>query len=183
VQPEQYHEVATSRGFEWLGPYTGRTEDVTWWLCPYGHRWDATYHDVSQSSGCSTCSISKGEKRMIEVCNIWGIRKENEAFFDKCKSKIALRFDLFVPRIGKEHNGFLFEFQGPHHYEPTDYAGKGPEWAQSHYEGTLRRDELKRAFSTAENFRLTEIHYDNFDNIEEIILEAIGDENIGGIYD
>lgn len=310
IPPQDYHDLAQERGFEWLEPYTGRVTDKTRWRCPEGHEWDALYDSVRRGSGCPKCagrlhlvkwpsseimaiyteanvelleslpkkttdtpltkcleckhkwnpyffdlqqgagcpkcagqipinqrsaneimaiydranvkllgalpknsadtplvkclecghkwspryynmysgkgcpkcagSIYKGETRMLEVCEIWSIRKESQKTFDECKDKTYLPFDLFVPHIGKEHNGFLFEFQGRQHYEPVNFTGNATlEKLQTEFEITQYHDKLKRLFVTEYNFRLRAIHYEEFDKIEAIILEAVGEENVG----
>lgn len=134
----------------------------------------------NQSKSCGCSAATYGEARMIKVCDMWGIKKETEKMFNGCKNKTYLRFDLFVPHVGKNHNGFLFEYQGLQHYEPIDFSGRLlPKELQATFEELQYHDELKRSFATDYNFRLRAIHYSEYDGIEAIILETIGEVNIG----
>lgn len=54
---EDYHAVAKSRGFEWLGPLQKSIHSKTWWKCSEGHKWEAAYSTVyHQGNGCLHCS-------------------------------------------------------------------------------------------------------------------------------
>lgn len=57
-----YHELAESRGFEWLGPLPQNTVHPTWWRCPAGHEWETRYNNIRQGSGCPACA-SNAPKR------------------------------------------------------------------------------------------------------------------------
>jgi hypothetical protein len=54
--PAQYHKMASSRGFEWLGPEVRNTETKTQWRCSKGHEWMIDYGHVKQGRGCPYCS-------------------------------------------------------------------------------------------------------------------------------
>src|SRR5947209_1558767 len=41
--PEDYHALATERGFRWLGPPVTSALAPTVWDCGQGHRWSARY--------------------------------------------------------------------------------------------------------------------------------------------
>lgn len=54
---QDYHDLASSRGFEWLGPYTGSVINKTNWRCSKGHEWSATYSSIGNTgTGCQVCS-------------------------------------------------------------------------------------------------------------------------------
>jgi len=55
--PVDYHILAESRGFRWLGPEVADTKSKTGWECEQGHRWEARYNDIQQGCGCPTCAI------------------------------------------------------------------------------------------------------------------------------
>ncbi len=54
--PEDYHALAESRGYQWLGPEVTSTGLKTTWECPQGHRWQARYNSLLQGSGCPVCA-------------------------------------------------------------------------------------------------------------------------------
>jgi len=51
-----YHALAASRGFLWLGPAITSALLPTVWECRNGHRWSARYNSIQQGSGCRLCS-------------------------------------------------------------------------------------------------------------------------------
>ena len=53
--PSDYHSLADERGFHWIGPPVLAVARKTWWRCPKGHSWRATYNSIQQGSGCHVC--------------------------------------------------------------------------------------------------------------------------------
>lgn len=58
-QPEDYHLLATNRGFRWLGPEVRTTKTLTTWECPKGHQWRAIYNNIQQGRDCPFCARKK----------------------------------------------------------------------------------------------------------------------------
>lgn len=52
--PQEYHQLAKSKGYEWLGPEVNNTETKTQWRCPKGHLWETTYFSFS-THNCPSC--------------------------------------------------------------------------------------------------------------------------------
>lgn len=50
-----YHNLANSSGFVWLGPFPKNTKIKTWWECKKGHRWQSRYNDIQTGYGCPRC--------------------------------------------------------------------------------------------------------------------------------
>jgi very-short-patch-repair endonuclease len=59
--PQNYHDLAESRGFKCLNPEVPTTKTKTTWQCAEGHTWEATYGNVQQGSGCPYC-VGKAPK-------------------------------------------------------------------------------------------------------------------------
>ncbi len=57
--PDDYHALAATRGFEWLGPWTGSVIRKTRWRCLEGHEWEARFNGLQQGSGCPTCADAR----------------------------------------------------------------------------------------------------------------------------
>lgn len=53
--PTDFHNLAYRRGFLWLGPEVNITKHHTWWECPNGHHWQATYNMIQSGKGCPDC--------------------------------------------------------------------------------------------------------------------------------
>ena len=51
-QPAEYHCLAVTRGFKWLGPVVDYGKARTEWECESGHRWWSTYNWIHQGRGC-----------------------------------------------------------------------------------------------------------------------------------
>lgn len=79
LTPGDYHELATRRGFAWIGEYTYARNKTTW-RCGKGHQWDAPYYSIKSGYGCPQCSqISTAQKQRFTaehyhaVAAKWGI--------------------------------------------------------------------------------------------------------------
>lgn len=59
--------------------------------------------------------------------------------FDGCVYKGQLYFDFYLPDFNA-----CIEYDGIHHFESVDFAGKGEEWAKEHFIYTVLRDEVKK---------------------------------------
>lgn len=53
--PDDYHALAESRGFKWLGPQVRINRAKTIWECDKGHQWKASYSNIKQERGCPIC--------------------------------------------------------------------------------------------------------------------------------
>lgn len=55
-QEEDYHNLAYSRGFRWLGDKVPpNTLTPTLWSCGAGHKWQARYNAIQRGTGCPEC--------------------------------------------------------------------------------------------------------------------------------
>ncbi|MFO7538072.1 MAG: hypothetical protein R6X32_08420, partial [Chloroflexota bacterium] len=54
--PADYHQLAQSRGFDWLGPPVTTVGAITNWQCEQGHRWATAYKSIRDGTGCPVCA-------------------------------------------------------------------------------------------------------------------------------
>ena len=57
-----YHELAKTRSFVWIGPEVSDTQTKTWWLCRKDHKWKTTYNNIRQGHGCPFCAGKMNKK-------------------------------------------------------------------------------------------------------------------------
>jgi hypothetical protein len=53
---QDFRELATRRGFEWIGETVVRARKPTRWRCPHGHVWSARYDNLRRGDGCPVCA-------------------------------------------------------------------------------------------------------------------------------
>jgi very-short-patch-repair endonuclease len=109
-----YHDIAKSRGFKWVGVVLPKdTKDITWWECEKGDRWKARYHDIQQGSGCPTCKdringvqVSKPQRTLNTLLHGSLNYPENRYRIDvaimRNSQKIAVEYDCYYWHKGKE---------------------------------------------------------------------------------
>ena len=74
---KDYHALAKSRGFKWVGGVLPKnTLDSTWWECEKGDKWETSYNNIQQGSGCPVCSgkARKKEKDYHELAKSRGFK-------------------------------------------------------------------------------------------------------------
>jgi hypothetical protein len=54
--PADYHALAETRGFRWLGPEVSNVGTKTRWQCEHGHQWEARYGHIKRGTGCPVCA-------------------------------------------------------------------------------------------------------------------------------
>ncbi len=105
---------------------------------------------------------ANNKKRAAKLLRIF------ESTFKKYKQ--SLPFDFLIKYSRK---GYLIEYQGPQHYEPVDFAGKGEKWALAEFFKTKTKDRIKREYAKENNIPLLEIPYWEFDKIEKMLDEFL----------
>ncbi len=60
LRESDYHGMAESRGFKWLGPAVLKAQQKTEWICSQNHRWWAPYASLQQGRGCKKCASITG---------------------------------------------------------------------------------------------------------------------------
>ena len=106
-------------------------------ICPkHGEFWQ-TPHNLRKGIGCPKCKESKTEKEVRRFLNKNKIVYKYEYKFSDVNKKQSL--DFFLP----EYN-IAIECQGVQHFKPTDFAGKGQEWAENEYKHIIELDNSKK---------------------------------------
>ena len=125
----------------------------------HGEFWQVPAHHL-RGENCPSCNMSKLENKVREILS------ENNFIFEeqkKFKWLGAQRFDFYLP----EYN-LAIECQGIQHYTPTDFAGRGQEWAENLFKKNVENDKLKKKLSKENGIKILYIKY-NEKNIENKI--------------
>lgn len=62
--PKDFTNLASEKGFVWLGPEVANVFSNTWWQCSLGHKWEATYNNIgNHNSGCPICRNNASSER------------------------------------------------------------------------------------------------------------------------
>lgn len=120
------------------------------------------YH-LLDNHGCPLCSSSRGEKRIRSFLENNCIDNISQKRFDDCKIKRTLPFDFYLP----EYN-ICIEYQGKQHYKPIEFFG-----GEEQFQKQQLYDSIKREYCKANNIKLIEISYKDYNNIEEILIKIL----------
>lgn len=115
---------------------------------------------------CPKCNTSKGEERIFryldtnQIKYVRQFKMQNENIF--CVNKILIA-DFFLPDYG-----IIIEYNGEQHYKPIPFWG-----GESQFEKQKERDITLRMFCKRHNYKLIEIPYLEYNNIEVILKREI----------
>ncbi|AIW03433.1 HNH endonuclease [Bacillus phage Moonbeam] len=134
-----------------------------------------TIHEIKPNNfingtRCPKCNQSKGEKFVETVLKKTGVVFEAQKEFDDLRDTNKLSYDFLLASMG-----ILIEYQGLHHYEPVDFAGRGEEWALKRFKIQKRHDEMKRRYAKDKGYTLIEIpyKYDSYEKVEQLLVSTI----------
>lgn len=131
-----------------------------------GHEWKSIINNIARlDQWCPKCSMSKGEKRILEYLEKNKIYNIQEKTFDGLNSKnnAPLRYDFYLPDFN-----MIIEYDGLQH----DKWIKS--WMSKKEFDTLQyHDKLKNDYADKNNIRLLRIKEKDFDNIENILEKEL----------
>lgn len=131
--------------------------------CPIHGLFFQTVAAHIRGHGCYRCAQSTGEQRVREALVSLDVEFCEQARFPECCDKRALPFDFFVPK-----HRLLIEFDGSQHFEATNHWGGEEKLAE-----TKLHDAIKNRFAEQHLYHLVRIPYWDFDDTEEIVLNAV----------
>lgn len=116
-----------------------------------------------RGSGCPTCSLSWGEKKIASFLEANDINFQPQKKFTECRYRAVLRFDFFISELST-----LIEYDGMQHFQAVDFFG-----GEKALKVVQKRDRIKAEFAKQHGYNLLRIKYTDFDRIEEILSEAL----------
>lgn len=173
-------EIAASGKKEMSGKVFGRLKvlyqdsnkhpDEAYWICQCECgtitnpiRGSALRNGHTTSCGCLN---SKGEEKIASFLSQNKINFYREfSFDDLVGERDLLRFDFM---IYLNNQPFLIEYQGRQHYQD-----EGGYWGGESFTKRQQYDQKKRDYCKKHNYKLLEISYKDFSNIEKILEKEI----------
>ena len=98
-------------------------------------------------SGCPKCKNSKGEDKILRILEELNINFETQKRFPKCKYKLSLPFDFYLPEYKT-----CIEYDGIQHYQPVEKWGGNKE-----FELIKLRDKIKDNYCYENNLTLIRV--------------------------
>lgn len=157
-----------------LNPHTLGAGIITkaYFNCPKGHEpYYKAIRKFSKGQRCPECKVSRGETKINEILNKYGIEYKAQYKDKNCIHIYVLPFDFAIMKNGKIV--LLIEFDGKQHFEPVEHFG-----GKEHFDITQKRDKIKNEYCKKNNIPLLRIPYWEFDNIESILLENLSKYNL-----
>ena len=141
-----------------LGEYIGTNKETLFRHNDCGFIFKAKPHNLLTKAPCPKCKRfnSKGEIRISKLLKEHNIDFEQQKRFEELSS---LSFDFYI----KEKN-LLIEYQGEQHFHPIKHFGGERKFLKQ-----LDNDNKKKQFCEKNKYKLLEIGYQDYDNIENIL--------------
>lgn len=138
-----------------------------------GNEWYASYTNLTKktrATGCPQCSVSKGESKIMQLLDNWGIQYEIQKEYEDLCDINALRFDFKLPKYN-----LLIEYDGEYHYYPIvkKKTAAGIEEAESVYENTIKHDKMKNDYCKNKGITLIRIPYWEYKNLDEYLYNVL----------
>lgn len=131
--------------------------------CPKNHKYNVSFRKFLEGHRCPCCNESKGERRVSEVLEKYNINFEQQYKFNECKLKKSLPFDFYLP----DYNCCI-EFDGLQHKYISEYFG-----GLDKFVSIVISDTVKNEYCKKNNIKLIRISYQEFNNIEKIIVNEL----------
>lgn len=141
------------------------------YYCNNGHINTQQVQSLYAGKRCIKCSTTKGELKIalyLQSKNIDYI--QNKRYFNNL---IGIGNERLKPDFIIEDKKIWIEYDGIGHFEPTDFAGKGKEWAEENFKTLKYHDKLKDEYANEHNWKLIRIPYWEYNNIEIILNEEL----------
>ena len=153
-----------------IGKYTKLKDKIECKCLLCNNIWFPVVGNILHGSGCPFCSVSKGEIRIIDALTNMNVLFETQKTFDELLGLYGgkLSYDFYLPNYN-----LLIEFQGKQHYEPVDWFG-----GEEKFKYQQEHDKRKREYAFDNNYKLLEIPYWDFDNIEDILKRLISKSHL-----
>ena len=172
-------KICESKGFEFKKVYKKNNRFYIQYVClkhPEKGIQEMQKGNMSRDTivGCPYCfgrkksKITKGELRVEEVLTDLNIKYKSQYGFDSCRDVNKLLFDYYLP----DYN-MCIEYDGRQHFEPVRFGGISEEQAITNFEITQAHDLIKTDYCISNNISLLRIPYQEHDNIEALIKEAL----------
>ena len=127
-------------------------------ICPEHGKFLISPHNIRKGIGCPSCSESKIERELslfLKEYQVKYVREYKEDGFGK------QTIDFFLPDFR-----VAIECQGIQHFQPTDFAGRGKEWAEQEYKHNIELDCRKQILCNECDIKLI---YFTHEDVEHLI--------------
>jgi len=127
--------------------------------CPKHGDFEQTATSHLTGNGCSQCSISKGEEKILKY-----LKKHNISHIREYKIPgYNYRYDFYLPELN-----ILIEYDGIQHFKPRSFFG-----GKDEFKKTRKRDKEKNTLATFNNIHLIRIPYIKYNILEEYLEKQI----------
>lgn len=130
-----------------------------------GNVFNVTRANFRKGRRCPYCIKYKGEEKIKEILNKMDINFIQQYSFEGCKYKNTLKFDFAV---FTKNSTILIEYNGIQHYKPVEHFG-----GENTFREQVVRDNIKRDYCLKNSFKLIEIDYKSFSDIESILRREL----------
>jgi very-short-patch-repair endonuclease len=143
--------------------YINKTSKVTLICTDHGEFRILPFNHLSYGQVCKKCESTTFNKDIKKFLNFNNISFYQEHKFTDCKNIYQLPFDFYIPPIRT-----CIEFDGIQHFKPIGHFG-----GQEALDKLKINDKIKSDYCEDNYIDLIRIRYDNIDNINQILWEAL----------
>lgn len=131
-------------------------------ICPIHGLFEQMAMTHLNGNGCPKCKLSKGEKSILNYCNLRNIKVISE--FEITTNNTYRLFDFNLSEYQT-----MIEYHGIHHYAPCSFGSKRPNIDMETLTRTVKSDYQKKLYCKNNGIRLLVIPYWNYKFIDLIL--------------
>lgn len=151
--------------------YTGAKDSCLRCLCKKHGEFNISWNNVCKFEGCPVCNGSAGERKIYHYLKLHNIKFERTKTFDDLFGigGKKLSYDFYVPGVN-----LLIEYQGEQHERPVNFYNNTSDAVSiTNFQKQQEHDGRKFEYAKTHSIELIEIWYYEFNNIENILHEAL----------
>lgn len=154
--------------------YTGAKDSCLRCNCKKHGEFKISWNNLNKYEGCPVCNASAGERKIFHYLKACGIAFEHPYRFNDLigVGGKKLSYDFFVPS-----QNVLIEYQGEQHEKPARFNNIELNVAEVNLLRQLEHDRRKRQYAEQHQYRLLEIWYYDFKNVEDILFNNLTIQN------
>ena len=148
-----------------IGEYQGTNKKIKCECVICGYQWETVPNVLwRMNCKCPQCNFSHGEAKIKDYLLDNQIEYVGQKKFDDLRGvhNGLLSYDFYLPNYN-----ILIEYQGEQHDKPIKYFGNNK------YETQQEHDKRKRDYAEKNGYKLLEIWYYDYNNIEEILNKEL----------
>ena len=170
IRIENYFQHSEYKLVSKFDEYTGANDSCLRCVCKKHGEFKISWSNLNKFEGCPICNSSTGERKILYYLKENNIKFQRQYKFDDLigVGGKRLSYDFYLSDYG-----ILIEYQGQQHAAPSTFYSIKKEIAELNFIKQQEHDKRKRDYANKKGYKLLEIWYYDFCDIESILNDYL----------